>query len=641
MAVLKRLYEAQQRQAQRQDARSAIWFVGALYILFSITDAVLIGDVIVYAVLSRLGIGTLYIACIGLQIRRDVDARLIELQCALGVVVGYASWLILTVLSDNSANVSYYLAFGTVFMMVANLFFNFRFRVALLTSGLITLIFFVSTLLFFEFPPHYYAAIGSLYVLSFVLTIFLNWKLNLERYRVFLNAMRAEIRQRQAAERGDELVKLSTTDALTGLANRRAIDEMLHALWTRWRAGGDAFGVILVDIDYFKMFNDHYGHQRGDSCLVAVARALEGAAARRGARIGRFGGEEFIVLLRAAGATEVAALAEELRATVEGLRIPHEARMDHLATVTVSIGAAHGRDLAADKPERIVTAADRALYLAKDSNRNCAKLFDQRLIDAVSTQDGVAEALRGAVEQGRVSLVFQPIWDAAAGRMVAAEALMRLSAPDGTALSPAAFIPVAERGGAILDLGAFVIREACRHLAECPAIPMISVNVSAVQLGRADFAETLAAALAASGVAPGRLAVEITEGLQFETDSRVARTIEALSRLGVPIWLDDFGTGFAGLSCLSRISFDTIKVDRLFVQASDTPRGAKMLKDIVALVRNSGQRIVVEGVETGEQVELLKQYGVALLQGFYFNRPMSAEALRLLAAKGGRLGAQG
>lgn len=150
-----------------------------------------------------------------------------------------------------------------------------------------------------------------------------------------------------------------------------------------------------------------------------------------------------------------------------------------------------------------------------------------------------------------------------------------------------------------------------------------------------------AAALAASGVAPGRLAVEITEGLQFETDSRVARTIEALSRLGVPIWLDDFGTGFAGLSCLSRISFDTIKVDRLFVQASDTPRGAKMLKDIVALVRNSGQRIVVEGVETGEQVELLKQYGVALLQGFYFNRPMSAEALRLLAAKGGRLGAQG
>ncbi|WP_018261086.1 putative bifunctional diguanylate cyclase/phosphodiesterase [Methylobacterium sp. WSM2598] len=637
MSVLKRLYEAQQRQAQRQDARSAIWFVGALYILFSITDAILIGDVIVYAVLLRLAIGTVYIACIGLQIRRDVDARLIELQCALGVVVGYASWLLLTFFSDHSANVSYYLAYGTVFMMVANLFFNFRFRVALLTSGLITLIFFVSAFLCFDFPFHYYAAIGSLYVLSFVLTIFINWKLNLERYRVFLNAMRAEIRQRQAAERGEELLKLSTTDALTGLANRRAIDQELHSLWKAWREGGAAFGVVLIDIDYFRMFNDYYGHQRGDAGLVSMARAMAAVARRHGGRIGRFGGEDFILLLRCEEPEAVAAVAEEVRREVEALAIPHEARMDHLAAVTASIGAAFCRGIAADKPERIVTAAERALLLAKDSNRNCVKLFDGRLFDRVSSQDSVAEAVRTAVERGRVSLVFQPIWDVSAGRILAAEALMRLTAPDGTALSPATFIPVAERTGAIVELGAFAFREACRQLAATEAIPMVSVNVSAVQLGRPDFVETVAALLRETGVAPARLAVEITEGLEIDTDSRVAEAIGALSRLGVQIWLDDFGTGFAGLSCISRISFDTIKVDRLFVQASDTPRGAKMLKDIVTLVQNSGQRIVVEGVETADQVELLKQYGVALLQGYYFNRPMSAEALRMLAAKGGRL----
>ncbi|WP_441005382.1 putative bifunctional diguanylate cyclase/phosphodiesterase [Methylobacterium carpenticola] len=622
---------------QRQDARLAIWFVGALYILFSITDAILIGDVIFYAVLSRLAIGAVYILCIGVQIRRNVDAALIELQCALGVVIGYASWLLLTVFSAHSANVSYYLAYGTVFMMVSNLFFNFRFRVALLTSGLITVIFFVSTLMFFAFPFQYYVAIGSLYVLSFVLTIFINWKLNRERYRVFLNSMRAEIRQRQATERGEELLKLSTTDALTGLANRRAIDQLLGEFWTAWTARSAAFGVILVDIDYFKMFNDYYGHQKGDACLGAVARVMEGVASRHGCRIGRFGGEEFILLLEAETEARIAAVAEDMRSSVQALQIPHEARLDHLATVTVSIGAAFCRQIAADKPERIITAADRALYLAKDSNRNCVKLFDERLFGANSTQDSVTEALRSAIEQERVSLVYQPIWDVAAGRILAVEALMRLYDADGSAISPGAFIPVAERTGAIVELGTWAFRQACRQLGRTEAIPTISVNVSAVQLGRPNFVETLAAILAEERIAPHRLAVEITEGLEIETDSAVAETIAALKRLGVQIWLDDFGTGFAGLSCLSRISFDTVKVDRLFVQASDTPRGAKMLKDIVTLVQNSGQNIVVEGVETGDQVELLKQYGVRLLQGFYFNRPMSADALGLLAAKGGRL----
>ncbi|ACL61137.1 putative bifunctional diguanylate cyclase/phosphodiesterase [Methylobacterium nodulans] len=636
-SILKKLYDAQQRQVQRQDARLAIWFVGALYILFSITDALLIGDVIFYAVLSRLAIGAVYILCIGLQIRRNVDAALVELQCALGVVVGYASWLLLTVFSAHSANVSYYLAYGTVFMMVSNLFFNFRFRVALLASGLITVIFFVSTLLFFQFPFQYYVAIGSLYVLSFVLTIFINWKLNLERYRVFLNSMRAEIRQKQATERGEELLKLSTTDALTGLLNRRAIDQLLSEFWGAWKERSAAFGVILIDIDYFKMFNDYYGHQKGDACLVAVARVMEEVAARHGCRIGRFGGEEFIILLLSETEAQIAAVAEDVRGSIQVLKIPHEARLDHLATVTVSIGAAFCRGIAADKPERIVTGADRALYLAKDSNRNCVKLFDERLFGTNSTQDSVIEAMRSAIEQDRVSLVYQPIWDVAAGRIRAAEALMRLSAADGTAISPALFIPVAERTGAIVDLGIWACRQACRQLSLTEAIPTISVNVSAVQLRRPNFVETVGAILREAKVAPHRLAIEITEGLEIETDSAVAETIAALKRLGVQIWLDDFGTGFAGLSCLSRISFDTVKVDRLFVQASDTPRGAKMLKDIITLVQNSGQNIVVEGVETGEQVALLKQYGVGLLQGFYFNRPMSADALGLLAARGDRL----
>ncbi|MGU3537422.1 putative bifunctional diguanylate cyclase/phosphodiesterase [Methylobacterium sp. A54F] len=631
--VLTQRYEIQQEQVQREDTRTAIWFVGTLYVLFAITDAVLISDLIVYAVALRVVVGSAYIAAISYQIRRAVKYDLIELQCALGIVLGYTAWLALATLSDQRANVLYYLSFGIVFMMVSNLFFNFRFRIALVTSSMITVVFFTAVCLLVDASLGFYVAIGSLYLLSLILTLFLNWKLNVERYRVFLNALRAETRQKQATERGEELLRLSTTDALTGLRNRRAADQLLKSFWTDWTAEAKAFAVILIDVDYFKMFNDYYGHQQGDACLIAVARAMQGAVADPRCTLGRFGGEEFIVLMPATSAQQVLDTAERIRASVQALAIPHEARSDHLASVTVSVGTAFSQDVTGEKPEKLVTAADRALYWAKDSNRNCVKAFDPSLAANDASSDVVAEAVRTAIEQRRVALAFQPIWNVTTGQIFAAEALMRLTAPCGTPISPGVFIPVAERSGLIVELGAWVIEEACATLLANPELPLISVNVSAVQLMRSRFVEFAAATLRSTGVAPGRLAIEITEGLEIDENPDILDAIEALRALGVNVWLDDFGTGFAGLSCLSKIKFDTIKIDRLFIQASHTPRGAKLLKDIVNLVANSGQNIIVEGVETVEQCDLLRSYGVKYHQGFYFNRPMSADALTLLLNK--------
>jgi diguanylate cyclase (GGDEF)-like protein len=636
-ATLAKLYDAQRREAQRDEARLAIWFVGVLYVLFAAADAVLINDVIGYAILVRVMIGLTYGFGIGIQIRKGVRSSLIELQCALGVVLGYAAWLTLTSLSQQTWNVLLYTSYGTVFMMVANLFYNLRFRVALVTSGSITVIFFIAATIVFDAGHHFLVATGSLYLLSFVLTLFINWKLNVERYRVFLNSLSAEIRQRQARERGDQLLKLSTTDALTGLANRRATDDFLQELWREWRSSSTPFAVILIDIDYFKMYNDFYGHQKGDSCLVTVAHAMESVVARHHGKIGRFGGEEFIVILRAKSSDEVMQIAEEIRLKVQNLRIEHEARSDHISILTVSVGAAFSADVEGNKAERLVTNADRALYLAKDSNRNCVKMFDQRLSADSETTGNIKELLRSAIADSRVSLVYQPIWDVKSGTMVAAEALMRLNAPNGSAISPAVFVPVAERTGAIVDLGDWAIREACNQLLRCDAIPAISVNVSVVQLSKPGFGEHVADLLLEKGVSASRLIIEITEGSEIDENSAVLDAIHDLTELGVRVWLDDFGTGFAGLSCLSKIRFDTVKIDRLFVQASDTRRGAKLLGDMMTLVANSGHKCILEGVETGDQVDRLKQHGARFLQGYYFNRPMSGEALNLLARKGAKL----
>jgi diguanylate cyclase (GGDEF)-like protein len=635
--TLASLYNAQQRKAQRDEARLAIWFVAGLYVLFAAADAVLIEDVLGYAVAARIMIGLTYGLGIGLQIRRGVRASFVEMQCAMGVVVGFAAWLILTSLSAHTSNVLLYTSYGTVFMMVANLFYNLRFRVALITSGSITLIFFAATAFLFDASFEFFVATGSLYLLSFVLTLFINWKLNVERYRVFLNSLSAEIRQRQARERGDELLKLSTTDALTGLANRRATDDYLQELWREWKSNSAAFAVVLIDIDYFKMYNDFYGHQKGDACLVTVAKAMEGLVAQYHGKLGRFGGEEFIVLLAANSPDEVIKVAEEIRQTVLDLEIEHEARSDHLSVLTVSIGAAFSDDVEGSKAERLVTNADRALYLAKDSNRNCVKMFDHRLSANSETTDSVKELLRTAIAEGRLSLAYQPIWDVKSGTMLAAEALMRLTAANGSPVSPAIFIPVAERTGAIVELGDWAIREACDQLICNDAIPAISVNVSVVQLSRPNFAEHVADILLEKGVSPSRLILEITEGSEIDENSMVIQAINELTACGVRVWLDDFGTGFAGLSCLSKIGFDTVKIDRLFVQASDTRRGEKFLRDMMKLVANSGHKLILEGVETSEQVDRLKGHGARFLQGYYFNRPMSGEALDQMARKGMKL----
>jgi EAL domain-containing protein (putative c-di-GMP-specific phosphodiesterase class I) len=210
---------------------------------------------------------------------------------------------------------------------------------------------------------------------------------------------------------------------------------------------------------------------------------------------------------------------------------------------------------------------------------------------------------------------------------------MRLTAANGSPISPATFIPIAERTGAIVELGDWAIREACDQLIRSEALAAISVNVSVVQLSRPNFAEHVADILLEKGVSPSRLIVEITEGSEIDENAVVIQVIQELSAFGIRVWLDDFGTGFAGLSCLSKIRFDSVKIDRLFVQASDTRRGAKLLGDMMTLVANSGHNLIVEGVETSDQVDRLKQRGARFLQGYYFNRPMSGEALNLLALK--------
>ena len=630
---LRILYRQDRDTRRARPTRLGIWASFVVYMLFSTTDILLVPDVAAYTVTARFIFGVVMLATFEGLFRRHVSSDWLDRICAAAVFLGYMSWLVPSIMTTHTESMSYYMVFGAIFMMGANLFFSFQFSLSLITSGLVLAAFFLTMMIFYPDATSYHVAFGTFYLTCFIFTSYVNWNLNKERYNVFLNALEARNQHKEATERDKALERLSRTDPLTGLDNRRAVDEKLRDYWSDWQRYGRSFAAILIDVDFFKRFNDCYGHQEGDRCLVLVAKTLGERIRQYSASIGRYGGEEFIVLARMDKSEQVAELAEAIRRTVEEMALMHEQRRDGISIVTVSVGAAFTRTQSGAKLEKIINEADRALYLAKASGRNCAKLFDPNDPQSSDESENIAALLKIAIAQDLVSLVYQPIQNVASGRVEALEALMRLRMLDGTSVPPSLFIPVAERTGAIMELGRWALRTVCHELLADNHVQVVSVNVSPIQLKAPGFATSVAAILSESGVTGSRLAFEITEGLEMEMHSDILRCINDLKLLGIKVWLDDFGTGFAGLSWLRMIDFDTVKIDRSFLHDASTSRGKLMLKDIIGLVRNRGHKILVEGVESDEQMVLMREFGIDLVQGYHVGRPAPAGSFRTAPAR--------
>ena len=628
IAEVVKLHQNQTEPERIAAARHGLWVAVIVYLCFSVLDHLLVPDVARTLLSSRLAIGALALVALETQMFLGPKARLIDLTCALALVAGYAGWLFPAATTEFVANLRYYMVFGAIFMMGANLFFGLRFLLSMTTSASVLALFLWVVIKIFGAETSYIIALGTFYVTCFVFTSYVNWRLNKERYNVFLNALEARKQNREAVERGKALLRLSNTDYLTGVENRRAIDQRLRDHWAGWQNAGTAFAAILVDVDFFKKYNDYYGHQAGDHCLVLVANALKTALIPFNASLGRYGGEEFIVLAPTSSRDDVAQLAETIRQTVEKMALIHDQRKDGMNVVTVSVGAAFTRARFGPRLEKIITEADRALYSAKANGRNCVRLFDPNDPQSGDDSEHIAALLRVAVANDLVSLVYQPILNLNTGEIDGAEALMRLKLLDGTPVPPSVFIPIAERTGSILDLGLWTLRQACQEILVPGHAPVVSVNVSPIQLKTRGFAAAVAEILIDTGVDGQHVAFEITEGINMDRQSDILRCIKDLENMGIRIWLDDFGTGFAGLSWLRLFNFDTVKIDRSFLQDSDTPKGRSMLRDIIALVRNRGHRILVEGIETEEQLNLMRQFEIDHVQGFFIGRPATLDVFK-------------
>ncbi len=427
----------------------------------------------------------------------------------------------------------------------------------------------------------------------------------------------AEISERQRY--AEALSRLASTDALTELTNRTVFMEQLDSMLAEAEAAGSSVAVLFTDLDKFKQVNDVRGHETGDHVLRMAARLLCQHAGPR-ARVARWGGDEFVLAIphdRAAAPDAALALARKLR---RALSVPIQAGMDMLR-IDATIGIAlYPQD--ARTHDELIRAADVAMYDGKREGGGRVKLFQLALAEEVAERHMLEQALRDAIDNGDLSLVFQPIVSAQTGRCEALEALLRWAHPVLGPISPAVFIPVAEQSGQIGAIGRWVLAEACRAAATWPGdAPPVTVNVSVEQVLSGTLLADVNAALAASGLPVHRLQLEITESLFVTDQQRVTAVIDALRSAGVRILMDDFGSGYSSLACLSSLPLDIIKIDKSFVQTANQ-NGSAFIQAILLIARSLRLRVVAEGIETEAQRETLRGMGVEMLQGYLFARPM-------------------
>jgi diguanylate cyclase (GGDEF)-like protein len=420
-------------------------------------------------------------------------------------------------------------------------------------------------------------------------------------------------------------------DALTGLPNRALIFDRAEQMAARARRDHSGVAALFIDLDQFKDVNDTFGHAAGDELLRQVSGRFN-AVVRETDTVGRLGGDEFVVLVETAeGVPDPEDVARDL---LSSLREPFYLAKDRqLSSVSASIGIASG---ARDSASELLRDADIALSEAKARSHGNFVSFHPEMQAAIATRVELESELREAIRNNEFFLVYQPIFRLQDQTMTGVEALLRWRHPTRGLVMPGEFIPVLEATGMILDVGRFVLEEACRQAAlwaQAGRPLTVSVNASGHQLDREDFVGLVDRTLALSGLQPRLLTIEITETTLMQDAKLSALRLRALKRAGVKLAIDDFGTGYCSLAYLQQFPVDSLKIDRSFVsQMESSAEGAALVRTIVQMGRDLNLDTLAEGIETTEQLTRLRLEECKSGQGYLFARPLAVAALEELLA---------
>ncbi|SKA32604.1 EAL domain-containing protein [Consotaella salsifontis] len=433
-----------------------------------------------------------------------------------------------------------------------------------------------------------------------------------------------DITERRQAE--NRLAHMARHDVLTGLPNRllyrEYLEQVLGTIEDRQK-----IAVLSFDLDRFKAVNDTMGHPAGDELLLQVTQRIK-SCIRRTDMLARIGGDEFAVIQRARRQPDVARqLAERLIAAFEDPFVIDR----HEVSIGLSIGICGARGITHPDPSRAADLlsknCDVALYQAKREGGNTSRFFEAELDEKVQERRRMELDLRNALHRGEFELFYQPFIDTSAGAIAGFEALLRWRHPQRGFVSPAEFVPIAEEVGLIDSIGAWVLETAATHAAGWPSDLKVAVNLSPLQFRKRTLVDDVAAALERAGLPPERLELEVTESLFLMDTPAVRSALEGFRALGIQISMDDFGTGYSSLSYLRRFPMDKIKIDQSFVRDLEDPGNLAIVRAVMGLSHALNMTVLAEGVETAEQLEMLRQEGCTAVQGYYFSPPRPVSEL--------------
>ncbi|MXO87658.1 EAL domain-containing protein [Altererythrobacter aestuarii] len=421
----------------------------------------------------------------------------------------------------------------------------------------------------------------------------------------------------------EEASRLAKFDSLTGLANRFQITQALEKILTSQQVANRECAVLLLDLDRFKQVNDTMGHPAGDALLKQVAKRLERAVGKMG-QVGRLGGDEFKVIVPGRNQREI--LADLAREIIHALSQPY-AIDGQRVVIGVSIGIALAPE-DGETSDDLIRNGDLALYAAKDAGRGRYHFYAEDLHAEAEARAQMEEDLRDAIAKGDLQVYYQPVICTATEKIAGFEALLRWHHPVKGWIPPSRFIQTAEDTGLIAQLGEWALRTACHDMAKMPEDVRVAVNVSPLQFSSPNLPGVVTSALAQAGVCADRLELEITESVFLSDDEGTDAMFAALKQIGVRLALDDFGTGYSSLGYLKKAPFDKIKIDQSFVRGAtqEGSRNGAIIASITSLAHALGMETTAEGVETLDELELVRMHGCSHVQGYIYERPLNAEA---------------